>query len=554
MKTIILCVLAAYVASAANLDWWQNAVIYQIYPRSFKDSNNDGTGDLGGVIQKLDHLVDAGVTALWLSPIYKSPQVDFGYDISDFRDVDPLFGTMDTFKELVQKAKAKGLRVVLDFVPNHSSNLHDWFNKSENSVPGYEDYYIWKDGDPNKPPNSWTSYFHGPTWTYSQIRKQWYFHQFSYGQPDLNYRNPKVVQEMKDVLVFWLDLGVDGFRIDIITALFEDINYPDGPENEWFYRNDQPETYDMVYQWRALLDEYQKTHGGDTRVMMTESYSDAAQLFPYYGNATHEGAHFPFNFWFINHLNKDSSAGDIKSVIDQWVNGIPKKYTANWVLGNHDQHRVATRYGSQRIDGLNMIAMLLPGVAVTYNGEEIGMENGEVSWDQGWDPQGCNGNPEDWEKNSRDFERTPYQWDDSVNAGFNEGFKTWLPVSSKYTTVNLAAQLTNDLKSHYRIYQELVKLRQTDTLKFGDLKTIALSSNVLVIVRNLQGNSSYVVVVNVGGDSVVADLSGSGLPSQLIVKIPSVQSLKNPGSAVSANAISLVGNEALVLVTEVSKN
>ncbi|KAF5285065.1 hypothetical protein FQA39_LY16754 [Lamprigera yunnana] len=483
----MLCKITTFfllaVATIEALDWWQNAVIYQIYPRSFKDSNNDGTGDLNGIIQKLDHLVDAGVTALWLSPIYKSPQVDFGYDISDFRDIDPLFGNLDTFKELVQKAKQKSLKIVLDFVPNHSSNEHEWFKKSEDSVPGYEDYYIWKDGDPSKPPNSWTSYFHGPAWTFSQKRKQWYLHQFASGQPDLNYHNPKVVQEMKDVLVYWLDMGVDGFRIDIISALFEHKDFPDGPEDQFVYRNDQPETYDMVYQWRTLLDKYQQTHGGDTR------------------------------------------------------------------LGNHDQHRVASRYTPEHVDGLNMIAMLLPGVAVTYNGEEIGMENGEVSWAEGWDPQGCNGNQEDWEINSRDFERTPYHWDSSVNAGFNEGNKTWLPVSEKYKTVNLAAQRTSERMTHYRVYQELVKLRKLDTVKFGDLKTYALETNVFVFTRKLEGNSTYIAIVSVNHSETTVDLRFADLPPYLSVKIPSVQSNKPPGSIVTTNAINLVGYEALVLAS-----
>ncbi|KAF5298503.1 hypothetical protein FQA39_LY19224 [Lamprigera yunnana] len=565
----MLCKITTFlllaVATIEALDWWQNAVIYQIYPRSFKvsncklsklytngalqDSNNDGTGDLNGIIQKLDHLVDAGVTALWLSPIYKSPQVDFGYDISDFRDIDPLFGNLDTFKELVQKAKQKSLKIVLDFVPNHSSNEHEWFKKSEDSVPGYEDYYIWKDGDPSKPPNSWTSYFHGPAWTFSQKRKQWYLHQFASGQPDLNYHNPKVVQEMKDVLVYWLDMGVDGFRIDIISALFEHKDFPDGPEDQFVYRNDQPETYDMVYQWRTLLDKYKQTHGGDTRVMMTETYSESEKLFPYYGNETHNGAHFSFNFWFITKLNKLSNAGDIKSIIDQWYNDMPKKYTANWVLGNHDQHRVASRYTPEHVDGLNMIAMLLPGVAVTYNGEEIGMENGEVSWAEGWDPQGCNGNQEDWEINSRDFERTPYHWDSSVNAGFNEGNKTWLPVSEKYKTVNLAAQRTSERMTHYRVYQELVKLRKLDTVKFGDLNTYALETNVFVFTRKLEGNSTYIAIVSVNHSETTVDLRFADLPPYLSVKIPSVQSNKPPGSIVTTNAINLVGYEALVLAS-----
>lgn len=547
LKSIVFVLLLAPNAIPAELDWWQNAVFYQIYPRSFKDSNNDGTGDLRGIIQKLDHLVETGVTALWLSPIYRSPQVDFGYDISDFRDIDPLFGNMSDFMELVAEAKAKGLRVILDFVPNHSSDQHEWFQKSENSVPGYEDYYVWKDGDPSVPPNSWTSYFHGPAWTWSAKRKQWYLHQFASAQPDLNFRNPKVVQEMKDVLTYWLDLGVDGFRVDIITALFEDANYPDGPLDQFVYRNDQPETYDMVYQWRMLLDEYQRKNGGDTRVMMTESYADADKLFGYYGNATHNGAHFSFNFWFITQLNKDSTATNIKGVIDKWFSNMPERHTANWVLGNHDQSRVASRYGTGRVDGLSMIAMTLPGVAVTYNGEEIGMENGKVTWSEGWDPQGCNGNQDDWEKNSRDFQRTPYQWDATTNAGFNKGHKTWLPVSDKYTTLNLALQRTDNLKSHYRIYQQLIKLRQTETLKFGKLRTLALPNNVLVIIRELENKPTYVAVVNVGDR--LASVNLRGIASEFVVEIPSVQSSKIPKSTIDGSAIYLEGFEAVVLVS-----
>lgn len=260
-------------------------------------------GDLKGIISKLDHLVDAGVTAAWLSPIYKSPQVDHGYDISDFRDVDPIFGNLDDFKELVRVAKEKGIKIILDFVPNHSSNEHVWFGKSERSEPGYEDYFIWLEGreDNRKPPNNWVccffvsceskwcefvffsiqvSYFHGPAWNYSEVRGKWYLHQFAAEQPDLNFRDPRVVQEMKDVLTYWLDLGVDGFRVDTISSLFEVAGYPDEPlsgdpgstENDYGYllhpyTNDQPETYDMVYQWRALLDEYTAIHGGDARLV-----------------------------------------------------------------------------------------------------------------------------------------------------------------------------------------------------------------------------------------------------------------------------------------------
>lgn len=254
---------------------------------------------------------------------------------------------MDDFKQLVAIAKEKGLKIILDFVPNHSSNLHEWFGKSERKEPGYENYYVWLDGREGntKPPNNWISYFHGPAWTFSEVRQQWYLHQFAVGQPDLNYRDPLLVQEMKDVLTFWLDLGVDGFRIDIISALFEVGTYPDEPlsgnpdatEDDYGYllhpyTNDQPETYDMVYQWRAHIDEYSATNGGDVRVMMTESYSGEDKLFPYYGNETHDGAHFTFNFWFITRVNGGSTAWDVKNTIDSWFRNMPSRYTANWVV------------------------------------------------------------------------------------------------------------------------------------------------------------------------------------------------------------------------------
>lgn len=271
-------------------DWWKTAVFYQIYPRSFKDSDNDGIGDLKGITSKLAHLKvvwesikddnfhqikwfqDAGVTAAWLSPIYKSPQVDAGYDISDFRDIQPEYGTMADFDELLTEAKKLGIRIVMDLVPNHSSDKHVWFEKSVNREPGYEDYYVWMEGKENntKPPNNWISVFAGPAWHYNEQRGQWYLAQFAAQQPDLNYREPRVVDEMKDVMRFWMDKGVDGFRVDAVPHLFEsnfdkdqprtfDVNC--GPEDYCYlkavYTKAQPETYDMIYQWRAVMDEYE---------------------------------------------------------------------------------------------------------------------------------------------------------------------------------------------------------------------------------------------------------------------------------------------------------
>lgn len=364
------------------------------------------------------------------------------------------------------------------------------------------------------------------------------------------------------MLTYWLDLGVDGFRVDIVSALFEEASFPDEPLSgnpgateddhgylNHIYTNDQPETYDMVYQWRALLDEYTAAHGGDARVMMTESYSGEEQLFPYYGNETHDGAHFTFNFWFITRVNGASTAWDVKNTVDHWFSEMPTRYTANWVvsalraespfhflslsppkLGNHDQHRVATRYGQGRADGMNMLSLSLPGVAVTYNGEEIAMENGEVSWEQGQDPQACNGRPEDFHWQSRDFERTPFHWDASVNAGFNEGGPTWLPVSSKYLECNLADQSLPGSKSHYNVYKEMVALRRTDTYKYGRHATVVFNDNVFSLVRHLEANPTYVLVINIRGGNETVDLSTLGdLPDTLTVAVASTESSRNKG-------------------------
>lgn len=335
-------------------DWWQTAAFYQIYPRSFKDSNGDGIGDLPGITQQLSYLKGIGVDAFWLSPIYPSPMADFGYDISDFYNVAPEYGTMNDFKALVKEAKKIGLKVILDFVPNHSSDENEWFIKSATKDPEYMDFYVWHPGKPNGnerplPPSNWISLFRGSAWHWHDTRKEYYLHQFHHKQPDLNYRNPKVVEKMKDVLRFWLKLGVDGFRIDAVPTLFEvnkdkDENYPDEPRNTWnndpndpsylnhIYTQDQPETIDMVYQWRAVMDEFQKEFGGDTRVIMTESYSPINVVMQYYGNATHEGAHMPFNFQIIMNLNNNSNAYDFKRTCDTWMDNMPEGKTPNWVV------------------------------------------------------------------------------------------------------------------------------------------------------------------------------------------------------------------------------
>lgn len=463
-------------------DWWESATFYQIYPRSFKDDNNDGIGDLQGIIEKLPHLKDIGVTATWLSPIFKSPQVDQGYDISDYKDIDPIFGTMDDFDQLVKSAKKLGIKIILDYVPNHTSDKHHWFINSVNRVPGYEDFYIWHNGTVDKngkrrPPNNWISIFKGPAWTWNEKRGQYYFHQFASAQPDLNYRNPNVVDNMTDVLSFWLDKGVDGFRMDAVPHIFEIADLRDEPlannsnanpdDYEYLdhiYTKDLNETFEMIYHFREHLDNYTKSHGGDTRIMMTEAYTSFENTIRYFGTYDGRlGAHFSFNFDLITRIHNDTKQLEFSNIFHQWFT-IPSFVHRNWVIGNHDQHRAATRLGVNNIDGYNMLLGVLDGIRVTYNGEEIGMENGPVKCEEGQDPSAIK-NCSTFDQVSRDFERTPFQWDDSVNAGFNKGKKPWLPVSPKYIETNLRKQ-KNETNSHFTIYKNLQQIRKDYIKKY----------------------------------------------------------------------------------------
>ncbi|XP_025831773.1 maltase 1-like isoform X2 [Agrilus planipennis] len=334
-------------SSTAKDDWWKYATFYQIYPRSFKDSDGDGMGDLNGITSKLQHLVNAGITAAWLSPIFKSPGVDAGYDISDFRDIDEKFGTMSDFEQLIKTAHELGLKIILDYVPNHTSDQHVWFQLSKNKTEGYKDYFIWKKGyNSTAPPNNWLSRFGYSAWEYVAERDEYYYHQFTTAQPDLDFRNPKVIQEMNDVMTFWLDKGVDGFRIDAVNYLFEISDFRDEPlsdnyENYEPYDNrylkhiyvmDQPESPGMIYQWRKHVDNYKTQNGGDTRVLMTEGYTDISTTMLYYGNETADGAHFTFNFFFITNTTSRSTANEIASVIKRWFQYMPNGRVPNWVV------------------------------------------------------------------------------------------------------------------------------------------------------------------------------------------------------------------------------
>ncbi|XP_058124503.1 maltase 2-like [Anopheles ziemanni] len=501
------------------LDWWEAGVFYQIYPRSFKDSNNDGVGDLAGITEKLDHLADLGVDGVWLSPVFKSPMADFGYDIADFRDVDPIFGTMADLDRMIAKAKELGIKVLLDFVPNHTSDEHDWFVRSLRNEADYRDFYVWRNAAANgREPNNWQSVFHTPAWTRPEGQTQYYLHQFDKKQPDLNFRNPRVRQEMESMVRFWLDKGVDGFRIDAINHAYEDPEFRDeeliDPKGELMWENmdhkytkDLPECYDLVYDWRAVFDQY-KARDNHTRLMMTEAYTSLENTMKWYGNGNRAGSHIPFNFAMINQLSKDSRANDFKRVIDEWLNAMPNGAQANWVLGNHDRPRVASRYGRKLASSLAVLEMTLPGIAVVYYGEEIGMEdNREISFEDTQDPQAANTNPDVYQEFTRDPVRTPFQWDNSAYAGFTAASttKTWLPIHSNYREVNLAAQKTAP-ESMFKLYQRLIKLRKDHAFSHGHYDSKVLLNNVFGYTRTLDDHQSFAVVVNLNDNDVNVNL------------------------------------------------
>ncbi|XP_045513185.1 maltase A1-like [Pieris brassicae] len=574
LKTLLFLPAIFLIANASTereLDWWESTIFYQIYPRSFMDSDGDGIGDLKGITSKLQYLKELGVGATWLSPMFKSPMYDFGYDISDFYDVQEEYGTMEDFEELLAKAKELDIKVVLDFVPNHSSNESMWFEEALKGHEKYFDYFVWEDGleDENgdlQPPNNWNSVFRKSAWEYREEVGKYYLHQFVIGQPDLNYRNPDVVEEMKNVIRFWLEKGVAGFRVDAIAHLFEADKenfggkYPDEPISgqdlddplsynylSHIYTKDQDETFDMVYQWRDVFDEI-KEKDGLTRVMMTEAYSSPQLTMKYFGEGDREGAQMPFNFALISDVNGESTAGEIKYAIDKFLTFKPINKFANWVAGNHDNSRVASRFSPKLVDGINMIVLLLPGVAVTYMGEEIGMVDGYVSWEDTVDPSGCNtDDPINYWKSSRDPERTPFQWNAENNAGFSTADKTWLPVADGYQNLNVEVQSNSLGRSHVKVYKELARLRTEPSFRFGRYESVAFNSDVLAFRRWYNGDI-YIVVVNFRDEQHNIDFTYfEGVSGHLETVISSIQSPRIQGDVIEANNASIGGSEALVL-------
>lgn len=505
-----------------NYLWWQTGVVYQIYPRSYQDNNGDGVGDLPGITKRLDYLSDTlGMDAIWLSPIYPSPMHDFGYDVADYTDIHPLFGTLADFDKLLKETHEREMKLILDLVPNHTSDEHPWFLESRSSRDNPKrDWYLWRDPAPDGgPPNNWLSHFGGPAWTFDEKTGQYYLHQFVKQQPDLNYRNPEVVTAILDVMRFWLDRGVDGFRVDVIGLMMKDPEFRDEPPNPtWdgvkpfdsllhIYTANLPEVHDLIYEMRKVLDSY------DDRMMVGETYLPNDMLMKYYGSPNKLECHLPFNFQLI--LAKWNATG-VRKMVDDYEAALPPDGWPNWVLGNHDQHRLATRIGADQARVGNMLLLTLRGTPTCYYSDELGMQDVPIPPEKIQDPPAIN-QPEIAHLVGRDPERTPMQWDDSPNAGFAapDVNDLWLPVASNYEEVNVANQL-NDPKSFLNYFRKLLAFRKSSpALKWGNYRSLNSGSaeaqkNCFVYERKAH-DQRLVIVLNFSSQEQELKLPESGM-------------------------------------------
>jgi alpha-glucosidase len=497
--------------------WWRRGVVYEIYVRSFHDASGDGVGDLRGIAARLDYLAWLGVDAIWLTPFYRSPMRDFGYDIADYRDVDPLFGSLADFDLLVGAAHDRGIRVIVDFVPNHTSDQHPWFVESRSSRTGpRRDWYCWRDSAPDRGrPNNWVSMFGGPAWEWDEATGQHYLHMFLREQPDLNWRNPAVKEAMFDNARFWLDRGVDGFRIDVAGMVMKDPEYrdnplrTDAPPRSWFgsewmqfeHLNDtmHPDVFDVWRDFRRLVDE----HGPGDRVTVAEVGNRPLERWARWYGANGDGVHMPFGFHLVR---LDWDAAQLRSVIDAVEGVLPAGAWPNWVLGNHDQPRIASWVGPERARLAMMLLLTLRGSPTLYYGDELGMTDVPIPPERAQDP---------WEGNvagqGRDPERTPMPWDATPNGGFcPPDVKPWLPLGPAGIGIDVASQ-RDDPCSMLALTRELLRLRrENDALAIGSYMPIdAAPDGCFAWIREHDG-ARIAVVLNLSSAPIDAPLPGRG--------------------------------------------
>jgi alpha-glucosidase len=493
------------------LAWWQRGVIYQIYPRSFQDSDGDGIGDLPGLISRLDYLASLGIGAVWLSPVYSSPMLDFGYDIADFTSIDPLFGTLRDFDRLLAGLHARGIRLILDFVPNHTSDQHPWFKEARSSRANPKrDWYVWSDPAANGgPPNNWLSRFGGSAWERDETTGQFYYHAFLKEQPDLNWRNPEVRRAMADVLRFWLERGVDGFRVDASAVLIEDDLLRDDPPNPDAdeeappperltrrFTDDRPETLECLGELRRVVDEF------SDRVLLGEVQGETDRIARFYSTDHQRLLHLPLNFLL---LDTPWDAVSMQAAIDAYVAVVPENAWPDWILGSHDKPRIATRVGDAQARVAAVLLMTLRGTPIFYAGDEIGMPNVEVPRERVQDPferlvpgYGLN----------RDPERAPMRWDSSRNAGFTSGCP-WLPIGPDVERRNVAAQSAND-RSLLALYRRLLALRRDEpALVAGKYEPVRNQGSVFAFRRCL-GERRLLIALNMTSEACTFECGARG--------------------------------------------
>lgn len=492
----------------ADVLWWQHAVVYQVYPRSFQDTNGDGVGDIPGVMQRLDYLRETlGVDALWLSPFYPSPMADFGYDVADYIDVDPLFGTLADFDTLVTEAHRRDMKVIIDWVPNHTSDQHAWFQASRASRDNAQrDWYVWRDAKADgSPPNNWLSIFGGPAWTLDEHTGQYYLHSFLPQQPDLNWRNPEVRAAMFDSVRFWLERGVDGFRIDVAHHIMKDPGLRDNPpapqiasqmhksmgdydSQLHLYDKGHADAHDVYRDLRRLLDSYS---GECPRVAIGEIHIfDPEEWASYYG-ADLDEIHLPFNFGLLRSV---WTAEGIRASVEALEATLPAGAWPNYVLGNHDEPRIATRIGAEQTRNAMLLLLTLRGTPTLYYGDEIGMQDVPIPLEREQDPFG---------KRvpglglGRDPQRTPMQWDGSVNGGFcPPGVEPWLPLADDAQVVNVEAQ-NYDPQSLLSLTRRLLQTRRDEpALKSGDYRPLEGMPDACFAYLRTLGERRLLVVLN----------------------------------------------------------
>jgi len=490
-----------------NLDWWRGAVIYQVYPRSFYDANNDGIGDLPGVTDKIDYLASLGVDAIWLSPFFTSPMKDFGYDVANYCDVDPIFGTLADFDSLIGAAHQHGLKVIIDQVLNHTSDKHPWFAESRQSHDNDKaDWYIWADAKPDGTvPNNWLSVFGGPAWHWDSRRKQYYLHNFLDSQPDLNFHNPDVVTAILDTVEFWLKRGVDGFRLDTSNYFFHDIELRDNPPREHIiegsigvrldnpyayqqhiYDKSRPENIAFLKKLRKLLDKYPNTTtvgeiGCDFSLKTMAEYTQ-----------DHDKLHMCYSFDLLTH---DASMTYIRHTMETIEAGLGDGWPC-WSIGNHDVERVATRWGGKHHSANKnktfMVMLLsLRGSVCLYQGEELGLPEAVLEYDQLVDPYGINFWPE---FKGRDGCRTPMPWKNTTNGAFSDAEKTWLPIDRRHLSLAVEEQ-ENDRLSVLHAYRDFLHLRRIHPeLIYGDIHFLYDDETTLSFTRTYQGKALYISI------------------------------------------------------------